>query len=200
MVDRVQLLEQIAAVDEHAVLRADALVHPLRRVGAGPDRIAPREPRLVLAREARDAARPEQQAGEVAQRLARHRQAVDDGAAEAHVGILGVAMLAGGNEQLATGIAESDFSHHPGDAGLHRREFAGQQEGLNHVGNVNETVPLRAIGEGSGALRPVPKLVILGLRCTSWSRPTTGSRSKGTAVRSAWSSRWFAGSRRSATA
>src|SRR3989442_14600196 len=97
-------------------------------------------------------------------------------------------MLAGGNEQLATGIAESDLTHHPGDAGLHRREFAGQQEGLNHVGNVNETVPLRAIGEGSGALRPVPKLVILGLRCTSWSRPTTGSRSKVTAVRHA---SWF---------
>src|SRR2546426_12596201 len=102
-------------------------------------------------------------------------------------------MLAGGNEQLATGIAESDLTHHPGDAGLHRREFAGQQEGLNHVGNVNETVPLRAIGGGSGALRPVPKLVILGLRCTSWSRPTTGSRSKVTAVpRAAWL-RWWAG-------
>ena len=130
--DGVQLFQEVAAVDEHAVLGPDALVHPFRRIGAGPDRVAPREARLVVARQAGDAARPEQQAGQIAQRLAGHRQPVYDGAAEAHVGILRIAVLAGRDEQLATGIAARDLAHHPGDAGLHRREFAGQEKSLNY--------------------------------------------------------------------
>src|SRR5207247_9411812 len=67
--DRVQLFQQITAVHEHAVLGADALVHPFGGIGAGADRIAPREARLVLARETGDATRPEQQPREIAQRL-----------------------------------------------------------------------------------------------------------------------------------
>ena len=131
--DRVELFQQVAAVDEHAVLRADAFVHPLRGVGAGPDGIAPRKAWLVLAGEARDAARPKQQAGDIPQRFARQRHAVDHGAAEAHVGILSVAMLAGGDEQVAARIAPRQLAHHSGDAGLHRRKFAGQEEGLSHA-------------------------------------------------------------------
>ena len=130
--DRVQLFQQVTAMDEHAVPGPDALVHPFRGIGAGPDRIAPGEARLVLAREAGDATRPEQEAGEIAQRLARHRQPVHDGAAETHVGILRVAMLARRDEQLATRIAARDLTHHSGDAGLHRRKFAGQEKSLSH--------------------------------------------------------------------
>src|SRR5213593_2904527 len=47
--------------------------------------------------------------------------------------------------------------------------------------------------------RHAPKVVILGRPCTSWSRRTTGCRSKVTAARSASWSRWSAGSRRWAT-
>ena len=59
VMDRVQLFQQITAVHEDAVFRSDALVHPFRGIRARPDRIAPREARLVLARERGDAARPE---------------------------------------------------------------------------------------------------------------------------------------------
>src|SRR5207249_11257857 len=58
VMDRVQLFQKIAAVDEHAVLGPDALVHPFRGIRAGPDRIAPGEARLVLAGEAGDTPRP----------------------------------------------------------------------------------------------------------------------------------------------
>ena len=130
--DRVQLFQEVAAMDEHAVPGPDTLVHPFRGIGAGPDRIAPGEARFVLAGEARHAAGPEQEAGEIAQRLARHRQPVHDGAAETHVGILRVAMLARRDEQLAARIAARDLAHHSGDAGLHRRKFAGQEKSLSH--------------------------------------------------------------------
>ena len=41
-------------------------------------------------------------------------------------------MLAGGDEELAARIATRDFAHHASDAGLHRRKFAGQEEGFSH--------------------------------------------------------------------
>src|SRR5919198_222885 len=130
--DGVQLLEEISAVDEHAVLRPDTLVHPLRRIRTGANGIAPREPRLVLARERGHAAGPEQETGEIAQRLGRHRQAIHDRATEPHVGILRVAMLAGRDEQLAARIAARYLAHHAGDARLHRWKLTGQEESLSH--------------------------------------------------------------------
>src|SRR5436309_3923701 len=54
--------------------------------------------------------------------------------------------------------------------------------------------------ETRGTLRHVPKLVILGPRCTAWWPRITSYPSRATVDRSAAASRWFAGSRHSVTA
>src|SRR5439155_26074662 len=64
VMDRVELREDVATVDQHAVLGTDALVRPFGGVGRGAYGVAPGEPRLVLWRQRGAAARPAKQAGE----------------------------------------------------------------------------------------------------------------------------------------
>ncbi len=123
--DRVELLEDVATVDQHAVLGADAFVCPLGGIGGGAHGVAPREPRLVLSRQRGDAARPEQQAGQILERSRGDRQAVDHGGTVVAVHLGRVAVLTGGDEQLARRVAAGDLSHHARDPGLHRRELVG---------------------------------------------------------------------------
>jgi hypothetical protein len=132
VVDGVQLFQHVAAVHQHAIVHADALVGPLGRIGPGADRVRPGEARFVRAGETHHAARPVQEAREPAQRARRDRQTVDGRAREVAVHLQRVAMLAGRHEQLAAGIAPRDLPHEAGDAGHERREFIGQQEGLGH--------------------------------------------------------------------